>query len=262
MVLSDVIRAVLVAAAAACLFLDAPAAPIFVLATLTSLFGTSFRCAQRALMPALANDPEELTASNGISSTIESLSFFVGPAIGSHPDRVLERRCRLRSQRRHVPVVARARAGHPRAEARGGDCPRARGEADRTNEGGDSSGSCRAASGLIAADRDLLSVAWLIGAQTIVAGASAVFLVVMAVDILGIGAAGRGLPRLHARHRRGDRWVLGDLSRPEEAARTGPDGRRAARGRFRSSSVVVWPSVPSALLAVALLGLRRTPWST
>ena len=34
-------------------------------------------------MPSLANRPEELTASNGTSSTLESLAFFVGPALGA-----------------------------------------------------------------------------------------------------------------------------------------------------------------------------------
>src|SRR6478735_6885344 len=83
MIAADMVRAILVLAAGLCLVLDTPAAPIFVLATLTGLLGTPFRCAQRALMPALANTPEELTASNGTSSTIESLSFFVGPTMGA-----------------------------------------------------------------------------------------------------------------------------------------------------------------------------------
>ena len=35
-----------------------------------------------ALLPQLVTRPEELTAANGTFSTIESLAFFVGPAIG------------------------------------------------------------------------------------------------------------------------------------------------------------------------------------
>ena len=83
MIGADLIRAGLVALAALCLALDLPPATVFVLATLTSLMGGAFRPAQRALMPALANRPEELTASNGTSSTLESLAFFVGPALGA-----------------------------------------------------------------------------------------------------------------------------------------------------------------------------------
>ena len=43
--------------------------------------GTPFRPALRALLPSLADSPQELTAANGTTSTLESLSFFVGPAI-------------------------------------------------------------------------------------------------------------------------------------------------------------------------------------
>ena len=71
MIAADVIRAGLVALAALCLALGLPPATVFVLATLTALIGGAFRPAQRALMPALANRPEELTASNGTSSTLE-----------------------------------------------------------------------------------------------------------------------------------------------------------------------------------------------
>ena len=83
MIAADLVRAGLVALAALCLALGLPPATVFVLATLTSLIGGAFRPAQRALMPALANRPEELTASNGTSSTLESLAFFVGPALGA-----------------------------------------------------------------------------------------------------------------------------------------------------------------------------------
>jgi len=48
---------------------------------IASVVGTPFRPAFRALMPSLVTRPEELTASNGTSSTLESLSFFAGPAI-------------------------------------------------------------------------------------------------------------------------------------------------------------------------------------
>ena len=83
MILTDLVRAVLVTLAAVCLWADTPAWPVYILATVASLLGTPFRVAQRSIMPSLADRPEELTAANGTSSTIESLSFFVGPALAA-----------------------------------------------------------------------------------------------------------------------------------------------------------------------------------
>ena len=61
---------------------DAEPIAVFVVATLASLVATPFRPAVAALIPKLVDRPEELTAANGASSTIESLAFFVGPALG------------------------------------------------------------------------------------------------------------------------------------------------------------------------------------
>src|SRR2546421_232367 len=47
-----------------------------------SIIATAFQPAQAALLPALARTPEELTAANVSSSTLESLGFCVGPALG------------------------------------------------------------------------------------------------------------------------------------------------------------------------------------
>ena len=80
---SDLYCAVLVVAAAICLYAGTPAFPIFALAALTSFGGSSFRAAQGAITPQLATTPDELTASNGTASTLESLAIFVGPAIGA-----------------------------------------------------------------------------------------------------------------------------------------------------------------------------------
>ena len=191
MVLADLVRGLLVVGAGLCLVLDTPAAPIFVLATLAGLLGTPFRCAQRALMPALASTPAELTASNGTGSTIESLSFFAGPSLGALLIAATDIQTVFFVNAATfvwsmllvlgIRVPARAEPDQP-AAADGDEAPPEEGFLSEL------SGGFRS----ILADRDLAVVIWLVAAQTIVAGASAVFLVVMAVDVLGTGARGVG----------------------------------------------------------------------
>jgi MFS family permease len=82
MILADLTRMVLVVIAAGVIALDGPALAVYGLALVTSAIGTAFRPAQAALLPTLANDPKELTGANVVASTIESVGFFVGPAIG------------------------------------------------------------------------------------------------------------------------------------------------------------------------------------
>src|SRR5215218_11451413 len=82
MLASDLVRAALVAGAAACVFADAPAIFVYVLATLTTIGGTVFRPAEAALLPTLSRTPEELAAANVASSSFDSIGSFVGPAIG------------------------------------------------------------------------------------------------------------------------------------------------------------------------------------
>ena len=82
MIAADSIRVVLVLAAALVIRFDGPPIVVYALAVLTAVAGTSFRPAQAALTPSLANHPGELTAANVAASTVESVGFFAGPAIG------------------------------------------------------------------------------------------------------------------------------------------------------------------------------------
>lgn len=69
-------------AAAAAIALDAQVALVIALGCLHGVFNTAMQPTVPALLPSLCERPEELTAANVASSTIESLSIFVGPAIG------------------------------------------------------------------------------------------------------------------------------------------------------------------------------------
>ncbi len=82
MLLTDLSRAVALVVMAVCAATDAPSASVYVLASLVAVINTAFQPAQAALLPELARTPQELTAANVTSSTIESLGFCVGPALG------------------------------------------------------------------------------------------------------------------------------------------------------------------------------------
>jgi MFS family permease len=189
---SDLIRALLATLAGIALLTDAPAAVIIVIATILALIGCIFRPAQMAWMPSLTRRPEELTAANGASSTIESLAFFLGPALGA-----------LLVSATSVQVVFLLNAAtflvsavlvwgiHPIAGPTPGDDEDGDDEDDEPREGmlAEMAGGFRH----IARDRDLVMVAILVCTQTIVAGATAVYGVVLAVDILETGPQGVGI---------------------------------------------------------------------
>jgi MFS family permease len=82
MLAADLLRASALVAMAACVVTDTPAAVVYVLASIVAVLATVFDPAQAALIPSLARTPEELTAANVSSSTLESLGFCVGPALG------------------------------------------------------------------------------------------------------------------------------------------------------------------------------------
>jgi predicted MFS family arabinose efflux permease len=82
MLASDLIRAAAMLVAAGAIALDLPAAIVFAMAAVTSVTGTAFNPAKRAVLPSLARSPEELTAANLAASTVESIGMFAGPALG------------------------------------------------------------------------------------------------------------------------------------------------------------------------------------
>jgi len=81
MLASDLLRAGLLVAAAVSVWLHGPPGLVYALAALVAILRTPFDPAQSALIPALSQTPEELTAANVAASAIESVAFFAGPAI-------------------------------------------------------------------------------------------------------------------------------------------------------------------------------------
>ena len=191
---SDLVRACLVAVAAVLVLVEAPTWSVLVVATLAALGGSVFRPAQMSWMPSLTNKPAELTAANGASSTIESLAFFIGPALGA-----------LLVTATNVPTVFFLNVAtfllsaflvsgiHP--VARDVDLPTPD-DAETGPEDDGGSGVLKEISGGFAhirADRNLVMVAILTCTQTIVAGATIVLWVTFAVDILERGPQAVGI---------------------------------------------------------------------
>ncbi len=82
MLLTDLLRAAALATMAVGVLTHSPVALVYALASVVAVITTAFQPAQAALLPSLARTPRELTAANVSSSTIESLGFCVGPALG------------------------------------------------------------------------------------------------------------------------------------------------------------------------------------
>jgi MFS family permease len=82
MIGSDLLRAAAFGGITACVLADTAPAAVYALVGVTSVVSTAFRPAQAALLPSLARTPEELTAANVSSSTLESLGFCAGPGLG------------------------------------------------------------------------------------------------------------------------------------------------------------------------------------
>jgi MFS family permease len=79
MLASDLTRAALITISTVVVVTDGPDIVVYALALLSSIVGLSFRPAQAALLPSLARSPGELAAANVASSSITSIGFFVGP---------------------------------------------------------------------------------------------------------------------------------------------------------------------------------------
>jgi MFS family permease len=181
MVGSDVLRALATAGAGTAALLGTPAVIVYALAGVVSVVSTAFRPAEAALLPSLARTPEELTAANVASTTIESVGSFVGPALGglllavSSPGAVF-------AATAATFVWSAALVLGIKSEP-------------ATAERGSLGIATEALAGFraIASQARLRLVVALYGAQTLVAGALNVLIVVAAFDLLHLGKSGPGL---------------------------------------------------------------------
>ena len=185
MVWSDVVRASLMFGAAATIATDGPAPIVYALVALSAVASTVFRPAKSALLPALVSSPGELTAANAASSTLESAAMFLGPALGgallavSSPSVVFAANglAFLWS----AALVFGLRAYEP---------AKVRVQRDATQP---VVSTIMAGISTIVREPALRTLVGLYGAQTLVAGAVNVLVVVAAFQLLDLGESGVGL---------------------------------------------------------------------
>jgi MFS family permease len=182
MVASDLLRAAAMVGAALAVAGDAPAGVVYALAGFVSIVSTAFRPAQAALLPSLARTPEELTAANVASSTIESIASFVGPALGG-----------LLLAATSTAVVFGATSGAFLWSALlvlGVSSARPTRDVDASFE---IVGELLAGFRTILGQGRLRLLVGLYAVQTLVAGALNVLVVVVALEVLDLGQAGPGI---------------------------------------------------------------------
>ena len=165
---------------------EAPEFLVYLLGAFVGSCDGAIRPAQAALLPSLSATPEDLTAANALSTTVESVGMFVGPAIGALLLAVVGIDATLA-----LSVVVFATGA---ALIAGIHAPRDV-HADAEPARPPSAGLARAMLGglsVLRRDRGTRLVVALFASQTLVSGALTVFLVVVAVD-LGLGADGMGV---------------------------------------------------------------------
>jgi MFS family permease len=242
--------AIAVGAAGIVALMDGPTWAVYLLASASSILGTAFLPAESALLPQLARNPEELTAANVTRSTIESVGSFVGPAIGGGL---------LAATSTGVVLLAAAGTFVWEAAIVSLIRPEAK-AAVETDEEPSQEGLLRStAAGFkaIAIERRLRLVIALYAAQTVVAGALGVLVVVTALDLLDQGESGVGL--LNAAS--GIGGIVGAI------AAFALIGRKRLASDFGLGIVLwgaplaligAWPNTAVALVALGLIGLGNT----
>jgi MFS family permease len=248
MLAADLIRMVLLAGTSLAVFVSAPAAVVYVFAGTVAVVSTAFQPAQAALLPSLAGQPSELTAANIASSTIESVGSFAGPALGGLLLAVTSTGFVFALTAGTFLWSALNIARIPASDA----LP----EGEREREGGFGR-QALAGFETILRTPDLRIVVGLYAAQTLVAGALNVLIVVSALELLGLGNAGPGVLNSAV----GVGGLLG------AAVALGLVGRRRLGGTLALGLVLwgaplvligVWPSTTSALAFLAVVGIGNT----
>jgi MFS family permease len=181
MVGSDIVRMAALAVAAVAIAVDAPAVIVYLLAVVVTGVAQVYQPAQAALLPTLADSPEELAAANVAASTIESVGYFAGPALGgvilavSNVETVFALTAAAFLWSALMLALIRKHVTEPPHEARG-------------SRGHEALAGFRT----IWHDSRLRLIVGLFACQTLVYGAFVVLTAVAAIRLLGLGSPGIG----------------------------------------------------------------------
>jgi len=181
MIAADGIRLVAVSIAAINVWADGPAVIVYATAIVTAVVFTVFQPAQSALLPSLTEGPEELTAANVVTSTIESVGTFAGPALGGLLLIWVGVAAVMAFDAATFAWSLLLLLGIP-----GSPAP------EREEQTGGFLGEAAAGLAAVRNDGRLKLILGLFGAQTLVSGALGVLIVVMALQLLDMGNSGVG----------------------------------------------------------------------
>jgi MFS family permease len=182
MVVSDLVRALALAAAAVAIVLSSPTVVVYLLAIVVTVTSQVFQPTESALLPTLADSPEELAAANVANSTIEYAGYFVGPALGgvllavSNVQTVFAATAAAFLWSAAMLALIHMRAPEPAREP-----TRARWQQEAL-----------AGFRTVWQDSRLRLIVALFGAQTLVYGGLTVLIAVASIRLLGLGSPGIG----------------------------------------------------------------------
>lgn len=245
MIATDLSRVALLGAMTALAAAGSSFWPVFALAVATSIVSTMFQPAQGALLPSLVSLPSELTSANAVMNTVASVGMFTGPAIGgvllavSGPAAVFA--VTAAAFLWSALCVLRITHDQPPTDA----------------EPAPVASALLAGFRAIGANPALRIVVGLTAAQTLVAGAFEVLLVVVALRLLDAGNAGVGWLNTAV----GVGGLFGVVAVAALAGRkrlAGDLGIGVLLWGVPIALVAVWSNLAFALVLFAVVGLGNT----
>jgi MFS family permease len=186
---SEAIRAVATIVIVGVTAADGPPMAVYVSVTVAAMSTGTIPPVRAALLPRLTNHPGELAASNVTTSLIQSVGTFVGPACGAVV-LLWSDLSAVFAATSLTFVWAAVAAMRVQSFERDRSAARREGAARQFRPTGEGAG---AGFRSIARSRDLRVIVGLYCAQTVASGASVVFGVAIALDLLDLGESGVGM---------------------------------------------------------------------